>query len=359
MNGIDRDELVSAMTEALGKVWEVKAVPWGDFVADLLKGYSEGLRAPATLRAIRHDLGLLSALVVQTDDGQPVLGADGRPLPLVRTTADLTIGTIARFVLSQPPHLSPYSIRSRLRSIRIACNIAVKAGQLQVSPFAIRNLATWVRVGRLTGKRTLTREEVRRIFAILEEDIRANQGWNQWRARRIQALVYVYAYCGLRKVEALCLRVEDVDLPGLTIHVRARKDHRLKTNSSAAPVPIPEAAVPVLSSWLAHRNDAPRGFQMPGLVPWCFPGSRRTGPWTGGAPGTRALDVFQDIARRAGVPDATIQMLRRTLSTLLRSHGASAGVASKILRHSIEVDEAFYHGADMDELRDAVRTFDF
>jgi hypothetical protein len=47
------------------------------------------------------------------------------------------------------------------------------------------------------------------------------------------------------------------------------------------------------------------------------------------------------------------------LTTLLRSHGTSAGVASKILRHSIEVDESHYYGADIDELRAAVRTFDF
>jgi integrase len=308
---------------------------------------------------MRHDLGLLSALVVLGEDGQPVLDADGRPVPLVKTTADLTVATIARFVLSHPANMSPFSVLGHLRCIRVACNIAVKTGKLQVSPFAIRDLGSWIRVGKPSGKRTLTREEIRRIFAVLEEDIRANQGWNQWRARRIQALVYVYAYCGLRKMEALRLKVEEVDIPGRTIHVRPRTDHRLKTVASAAPVPIPDAAIPVLSSWIERRNDAPRGFRMPASVPWLFPGSKRINPWVGGAYGTRALDVFQDIARRADVPDATIQMLRRTLTTLLRSHGTSAGVASKILRHSIEVDESHYYGADIDELRAAVRTFDF
>lgn len=359
MSIIDRDDLVEALTEAMTKVWEVKAVPWDRFVKELLSTYSSDLRAPATLRAIRHDLGLLSALTAQADDGRPILDAEGRPVPLVRTTADLTLATIARFVLSQPAGLSPFTVRSRLRSIRVACNVAVKTGRLQVSPFSIRNLASWVRVGKLDGKRTLSRQEMRRIFTVLDGDVEAHQGWSQWRARRIRALVYIYAYCGLRKNEALNLRVEDVDLPGLTIHVRQRQDHRLKTGTSNAPVPIPEAAVGALSDWMARRLDAPRGFRMPASVPWLFPGSRRTGPWTGGAPGTKALDVFQDVARRADVPYATIQILRRTLSTLLRAHGASAAIASKVLRHSIEVDETFYNGADIDELRAAVRTFDF
>jgi integrase len=283
MSIIDRTELVDAMTEALTKVWEVKAAPWGAFVEDLLKSYQHDLRAPATLRAMRHDLGLLSALVVLGEDGQPVLDADGRPVPLVKTTADLTVATIARFVLSHPANMSPFSVLGHLRCIRVACNIAVKTGKLQVSPFAIRDLGSWIRVGKPSGKRTLTREEIRRIFAVLEEDIRANQGWNQWRARRIQALVYVYAYCGLRKMEALRLKVEEVDIPGRTIHVRPRTDHRLKTVASAAPVPIPDAAIPVLSSWIERRNDAPRGFRMPASVrlrdagPGRLPGHREEG----------------------------------------------------------------------------------
>lgn len=356
---IDREELRDVISEALSASWKVRAVSWTSFRDELLATYRDGLRAPGTLRAMRHDLGMLDALVALDDAGQPILDDAGQPVPLVRLTSDLTVQTIARYVQSMPPHVSPATIRSRLRSVRAACNVAVRTGRLQVSPFALRNLASWVRVPRLAGKRTLSRAEIRAILDVLSADVAQHEGWNGWRARRLQALVAVLVYCGLRAGEALHLRVADVDIPGRTIHVRPHKTYRLKTETSAAPVPMPEALVPILTSWLAHRMDAPTGFRMPPEVPWLIPGSRRRTPWVGGCPGVRPLDVFKSVAVRAGVEHATFQMLRRALSTHLRAHGVSGGIASKVLRHDPTVDEEFYHCVDIDNLKTAVKDFDY
>src|SRR5262249_13665408 len=156
---------------------------------------------------------------------------------------------------------------------------------------------SWMRAGKPTGKRTLSKDEIRSIFEVLAADVEEHSGWNEWRARRIQALIYVIAYLGLRRTEALRLRVADVDLPGRVINVQPYSGHRLKTETSAAAVPIPEAAVEVLANWLDRRMDAPKGFPMPpeGSV-WLFPGSRRKTPWIGGVPGTKALDVFKEVS---------------------------------------------------------------
>ena len=45
-----------------------------------------------------HDLGLLTRLATEGDDGEPV--------PLVRSTADLTTATIAAYVRAMPDELS-------------------------------------------------------------------------------------------------------------------------------------------------------------------------------------------------------------------------------------------------------------
>ena len=50
MSIIDRDDLVDALTEAMAKAWEVRAVPWDDFVEGLLSTYRDGLRAPRRSR---------------------------------------------------------------------------------------------------------------------------------------------------------------------------------------------------------------------------------------------------------------------------------------------------------------------
>jgi integrase len=90
-----------------------------------------------------------------------------------------------------------------------------------------------------------------------------------------------------------------------------------------------------------------------------FPGCQRRGPWTGGTGDDKALACFQAVAVRAGIECVDFQMLRRSLTTHLRHFGVSAGMASKVLRHSVEVDELWYHGSDEANLRDAVKDVEF
>ena len=111
----------------------------------------------------------------------------------------------------------------------------------------------------------------------------------------------------LRKNECLRLHVADVDLAGRVIQIVART--KLKTAAAAAPVPMPEALVPIVADWLTHRLDGPPGVVVPDCV-WLIPTINRQRPWLHGQTGTKALDRFQNAARRAGVEYATFQMLR-------------------------------------------------
>lgn len=347
----DRPESADELVEVI----RYRPIPWDRFDAELRADYYNPKR-----RAIGTCRGMFRVLDLVGDLTAP--GPDGEPVPVVRSTRDLTVKFLTRFLDAYPGPLKwrPYTVQKMLRFIRRICSIAVKSHYLAVNPFSIQPLSSWIRPGRPQGKRHLSRQEIRTILDLLAKDVETRKGWPQWKARRLQALVSIVAYCGLRKSEALNLHVEDIDLVQRLIFVRPRgEDHRLKTIASDSPVPIPPPLVPILESWLAHRLDAPPGFKMPARVVHLITGCRRRGPWTGGVPGTKALDCFQAVARRAGVEHATLHSLRRSLATHLRHFGASAGIASKILRHSTEVDELWYHGTDVDNMRAAVENLEF
>jgi integrase len=327
--------------------------PWEKFKTELLATYKGKLRAIATLRKMEHDLDLISSLMAVTPDGDPV--------PMVRTTADLTVATIAALVETQPDDLSARTMISYLRSVRIACNVAVKHRNLAVSPFTVMPLSRWVRAGRPEGRRHLSRVELRTLLAAMEAAVETsgNNPWRQWKARRIKTMAAVAAYTGLRAAELYHLHVADVDTANQIIHVRPRKDHRLKTASSEAPVPMPSILVPTVMEWLAHRCDPPV-FPPAADVPWMWPGARGKSPWAGGSPESKPLRVLQDAAAKAGVGHVTFQMLRRSLTTHLRgSFNVSRDTASRILRHSSDVDDQFYMQDDIENLRAAVKDVEF
>jgi integrase len=337
----------------------IHPIPWERFRREVLAAYQPPLRAAATLRFMSHACDVIEALTAVDDAGEPVLAPGGTPVRLVQTTADLDARMIARVLATRPESNKPATVRSLLIGLRTMCNSAVESGYLRVSPFRRNPVGKLVRVGRPRGRRHLTRQEIRALLDTLAAAPPATKGWIRWKAQRLHALVALVAYTGLRRNEALMLHVEDVDLARRVIVVRPRVDHRLKTEASADDVPMPDALVPLLTDWLAHRLDAPPGFEMPAEVPWLFPQCRRRGPWTGGNADDSPLGQLKAAGRRAKIGDINWQMLRRSLATHLRHFGASNGTVGRILRHSVDVDEEFYHETDLENLRAAVRRVEF
>jgi integrase len=267
---------------------------------------------------------------------------------------------VSRYVLSRPPGQSSETLRSVLSSLRAVCSYAEACGYLgagRISPFRIKRLSKWVtRTERKEG-RHLSRDEIRRVLDRLRLDVAERTEWAQWRSRRIYVLTAIIAYCALRKNEAIRLQVGDVDLPGRTIHIVART--KLKTTASAQPVPIPDALVPILADWLAHRLDAPPGVVVP-ACPWLIPCINRKVPWLHGALGAKSLDVFQDAAERAGIQGATLQALRRSWATHAEYHGLGPAMIQRVLRHtSGRTAERWYRKADLPNMREVCKGIDF
>ena len=313
-------------------------IPWDRFRAELLALYDPRLRSPATRRGIVHALGVLESLGVTS-------------------TADLTVTLIGRIVTTRDPKLSPNTVIGLLRYVQSIASHAAKCGYLRVSPFAIRPLRTWCRRSAPKGVKHLTKVQIRAILDLLAKDVAESVGFKQWRCRRLECLVNVAAYTGMRKSELLFMKVEDIDIEAGMIYVADRAEHRTKTEKSAAPVPIPGGLRPKLIEWLEHRLDAPPAMLRP-INPWVFTNIMSPTPWTGGSPGSRALCAFKKVAERAGVEVASFQMLRRSLATHLESAGAGEAMIMRLLRHSnIQTGRTFYRKADVDNMRAAVDGF--
>jgi integrase len=259
-----------------------------------------------------------------------------RDLAAVGVTAprDLTVVTIAALVSSyHASGLGANSIIGHLGYVRSVCNYAKHAGYLDRSPFDARR--AWVRREPVSAARSrhLTQADVVRLLAALSTTC------DDWHHHRLYALVALVAYTGLRKMEALTLHVEDVDLARGIVLVQARR--RLKTVASAAPVPIPPELHQVLDRWLPRCGCA-----------WLIPGARRRGPWLSGSLGDRPLDQLQATAASVGLEHVTFLALRHTWATQAESSwGLSELQIQRVLRHTTPLTQRHYRHADLTNLR--------
>jgi integrase len=259
----------------------------------------------------------------------------------VPTTADLVPAAIVDWKASRPGR-TPVTTNSLLAYARTAARYAVDCGYLERSPFDAKSFR--VRQGRKRVRRHLTRLELARLLAYLES--RHELGWHDG---RLHALAVLVSHTGLRAMEALRLRVEDLDLDRELLSVVARQG-RLKTEGSEATIPIPPAAIGCLRRWRGRCGSD-----------WLFPGARRKGPWVNGSDGKRPADFLNAAGVAAGLPPGTtLLMLRHTLATHARTHfHLDAKQVQQILRHSDERTQNHYIESDLDNLRQSVRQIDF
>lgn len=268
-------------------------------------------------------------------------------LPAVRRTSDITPSAILLWLAAHTDR-RPITNRSYLNTFRAAVNIAVKMQYLRVSPWAIRT--DWIVFDDLEDDpdelpgRHHSIEELVAILAQADADAICGN----WHSMRDQALVYVYAYTGLRKLEALGLKLADVHLDKELIYLRGRRARRLKTKSSRRPVGIaPELRV-VLERWIPNCESE-----------WLFPGSRRKSPWLHGSPGKKPLDRLKALGLRAGVPDVTIQSFRRSLATHSKRFGMGELEIRDLLGHTTVRTQEWYLEDDAENIREAARKISF
>jgi integrase len=225
------------------------AVSISRFADELLAFYSPPRRQPKTRRQVAQVLRELTEIKG------------------LKTTADLRTASIVKW-MDLHPLRSAVTTKSLLRCMQAVCAYAVGEGYLKQSPFDRHKVNTWIRDDAApVQKRPLRHRSPDDIASVLDlADAEAQSGG--WESCRLRALVYVYAYLGLRAAEALHLWAADVDLAREVITVQRHPEDswKPKTLKSNAILPLASPLGAVLSDWLP---------QVP--CRWLFPASGSAG----------------------------------------------------------------------------------
>ncbi len=282
---------------------------WSQFTEDVLALYLPPIRRLATYRKMRQVLGEFAAFCP--------------------TTAELTPAAIAGWLQAHPER-RPETTLALLRTLRAACTYGVLISALDANPFVWRKPTAWVDwdVPELEPP-VHSAEEMARVLALADQEAAGGA----WKAARLRALIYTYAYLGARKREVLGLRIEDVDLAGGSIAIRTNRRRGLKTKSSSSHLPIPAELGRVLAAWMPLCG-----------CDWLFPGATRQGPWLEGPPGLKAIDEIKALGIRAGIEGLTIASFRHTFASLAEGWNMSELELQRLLRHSrIRTQRAYRH----------------
>lgn len=282
--------------------------------------YAPPQRAPKTWYVLRQVLDELAELEV-------------------RTTDQITPALLSRWIAEHDDR-SAATNKKLLGGLRAVCNYAHYMGYLDRTPFGYRK--HWVRTPKARAKKHHSAEAISSVLSMLESERR--EGWD---SHRLFALVSLYAYTGLRKLEALHAKVEDFHLADGYLDLVARRP--FKTPESEALVPLPQRLIETLAEWLPKTGSE-----------WAFPHKLRTGPWTEGRVGHKPLDQVKLAGDRAGVEGFTIQSLRHSWATHAESlWDLGDGVIKRVLRHTNLRTQANYRHADLVNLRAQVRSIAF
>jgi integron integrase len=166
----------------------------------------------------------------------------------------------------------------------------------------------------------LTRAEVRTIIARLHGP-----------PKLVVTLLYG---TGTRLLEALRLRVKDVEFGNNRILVRDTKGHRDRV------VPFPSVVRAALPTWLSrvrrtHFQDLKRGFgavHLPDAIARKYPGSEREWGWQYVCPGERlSVDPRSQVERRHHLHETAVQ---RAVHKAVLELGISRRVSCHTFRHS-------------------------
>jgi integrase len=313
---------------------EVHPKDWAEFKAELLALYGPGLRAKATLRCMEHLIRCIDAI-----------GG-------VASTADLSCELVGRLIASRPASNSPNSTRGFLRNLSALCGYAARSGYLARSPFAVRNLTSWVRPAPNLKKKHCSRAEIARVLEHMRQKALAD-GWTGWRDKRTYALTAGLAMTGARMGEMVWLKAEDVDFEQDIIRIVSRAEHKLKTERSADVIGLPKQLKEIWQAWLPHRLSRPPEFRVEDpRCAWMFPTSRlkAAAPWTSGAPGGRPTARIKATAAEVDVYMTPLS-LRHSMGTHMLFWGAGKGEIQRQLRHSNQATQAFYTHDDYDNIR--------
>jgi site-specific recombinase XerD len=274
----------------------------------LLYMQHERSASPATLRSYRYSLQRF----VQW------LAANGHPRPKI---ADITASTARHYLY----YLNEQGLRPRTRlrlwaPLRALFQMLVQRELIEYSPLEKIALPKKDPAVRLL----VSDEELMKVLTA------AGQFRAPWRAARDQAILAVLIYTGVRRSEALDLRVGDVDFKRNTLFVAHGKGNKART------VPLCREVREYVQRWLELRPPAEHD--------WLF--SYGPGRKLSSAGLTQLLEHAKALAGYAGAPNIKPHSIRHRTATRLLQNGADLRSVQAWLGHSHLATTAIYLHCD-------------
>jgi integrase len=274
----------------------------------------------------------------------------------VARTGDITDTAIARWMLAWP-NRTPETSKSHLRCLSALCTRLRKKGLIDVDPFEVDSVSSWVRDDSRPSppRRRYSKPpaDVRKVLA--QAALEARTG--SWEACRLEAYANTIFLTGARPGEIQRLETSDIDRCAKTITIRAKLVTnsegvqtwwKPKTVGSAATIPIGDNLLQMLLLW-SIRMCHPHRRQYRTCT-WLFPGKRLLGPWTTGGPGQSPLDQIRALGERAGVPNLTNKAGRKGIGTH-QDIGLTPQGRRRFFRHSDDATGDLYDEQDADSRR--------
>jgi integrase len=173
------------------------------------------------------------------------------------------------------------------------------------------------------------REEKRDRFPSPEELGRVNRALAEEPSPYWRAYFPLSLLLGTRKSELQSARWEDMDLN--------QKTWRIPSTKAGRPhlLPLPKAAVEILE-------------RLPRASEFVFPGKSASGHLA------ESAKAWQRIRKRAGVSDARMHDLRRTLGSWLAAQGDSLSLIGRALNHSDVSTTQIYARLELEPVREAL-----
>ncbi len=232
-----------------------------------------------------------------------------------RRLADITTDDVARLHERLGKENGRYAANRTVALLRTMFNLARDWGYLKSD-----NPASRVKFFREEKRdRFLSPEELGRVNKALTEEPNP-----YWRAYFPLSLLL-----GTRKSELQSARWKDMDLDQKTWRIPSTKRGRPHL------LPLPNAAVEILEG-------------LPRASEFIFPGKGASGHLA------ESAKAWQRIRKRAGVSDARIHDLRRTLGSWLAAQGHSLSLIGRALNHSNVSTTQIYARLDLGTVREAL-----
>lgn len=243
--------------------------------------------------------------------------------------AELTAGHVASFVATTCVGTAVGAVKSKLTGLRSLLRFLHVSGHVEADlSGAVLGAAGWRDKGVPKG---LTEAELAGLLGACDPERPAG--------RRDLALVLLLVRLGLRRVEVVRLRLDDIDwwAGELTIVGKATRVERL---------PLPVDAGEALVDYLVHER--------PSLTAGRAVFLRSRAPHGPLSP-SGVTGVVEHLAKRAGLGPVGAHRLRHTAATSMLRAGSDLAEIGQVLRHRHMSTTAIYAKVDLDRLRRLAR----